>query len=432
MSELKNYDYSIYYVTDEELLHPSYDLYKSVEDAIIGGATMIQLREKNTTTREFIEKAKKIKDICSKYEVPLIINDRVDVALAIDSDGVHLGQDDMEISCARKILGQDKIIGISASNLQEAQIAEKGGATYIGVGAMYSTNTKIDADMTTMEELKIIRKEVKIPIVVIGGINQKTIPDFKDTDIDGLAIVSAIASSDNQVETTKSLKKQFYANNKVKGVILDIDLTMLETEELWDRVLDKIMGKYEFSCNEEDINFIWNNSFEVVSKYLSDKFNLNITEDNLLQDIHNFSIEEYASSNIKLKKGLDKFLKSMRDENIKLAVCTSLSEKQYMAVLNNTELIDKIGFVFSATDEGFDKGDYRVYEIVSSKLGIHPRNIIAFDDELRAIRAAKRAGMRTSLMKNSKNNTEDSYILSMIDYCVDDFDEFMKIDIRLK
>ena len=207
---------------------------------------------------------------------------------------------------------------------------------------------------------------------------------------------------------------------------------MLETEELWDRVLDKIMGKYGFSCNEEDINFIWNNSFEVVSKYLSDKFNLNITEDNLLQDIHNFSIEEYASSNIKLKKGLDKFLKSMRDENIKLAVSTSLSEKQYTAVLNNTELIDKIGFVFSATDEGFDKGDYRVYEIVSSKLGIHPRNIIAFDDELRAIRAAKRAGMRTSLMKNSKNNTEDSYILSMIDYCVDDFDEFMKIDIRLK
>lgn len=430
MKELKNYDYSIYYVTDEELLHPSYNLYKSVEDAIIGGATMIQLREKNTTTRDFIEKAKKIKDICSKYEVPLIINDRVDVALAIDADGVHLGQDDMELSCARKILGQGKIIGISASNLKEAQIAEKGGATYIGVGAMYSTNTKIDADMTTMEELKIIRKEVKIPIVVIGGINQKTIPDFKDTDIDGLAIVSAIASSDNQVETTKSLKKQFYKNNKVKGVILDIDLTMLETEELWDRVLDKIMGKYGFSCNEEDINFIWNNSFEVVSKYLSDKFNLNITEDNLLQDIHNFSIEEYASSNIKLKKGLDKFLKSMRDENIKLAVCTSLSEKQYTAVLKNTGLIDKIGFVFSATDEGFDKGDYRVYEIVSSKLGIHPRNIIAFDDELRAIRAAKRAGMRTSLMKNSKNNTEDSYILSMIDYCVDDFDEFMKIDIR--
>jgi thiamine-phosphate diphosphorylase len=430
MNELKNYDYSIYYVTDEELLHTNYNLYKSVEDAIIGGATMIQLREKNTTTRDFIEKAKKIKDICSKYEVPLIINDRVDVALAIDADGVHLGQDDMELSCARKILGQDKIIGISASNLQEAQIAEKGGADYIGVGAMYSTNTKIDADMTTMEELKIIRKEVKIPIVVIGGINQKTIPDFKDTDIDGLAIVSAIASSDNHVETTKSLKKQFYANNKVKGVILDIDLTMLETEELWDRVLDKIMGKYGFSCNEEDINFIWNNSFEVVSKYLSDKFNLNITEDNLLQDIHNFSIEEYASSNIKLKKGLDKFLKSMRDENIKLAVCTSLSEKQYTAVLKNTGLIDKIGFVFSATDEGFDKGDYRVYEIVSSKLGIHPRNIIAFDDELRAIRAAKRAGMRTILMKNSKNNTKDSYILSTIDYCVDDFDEFMKIDIR--
>ena len=148
--------------------------------------------------------------------------------MAIDADGVHLGQDDMDLKSARKIFGQDKIIGISASNLQEAKIAEQGGADYIGVGAMYSTNTKTDADMTTMDELKKIRQEVKIPIVVIGGINQKTIPDFKDTDIDGLAVVSAITTSDNQIETTKMLKNLFYRNNEVKAVILDIDLTMLE------------------------------------------------------------------------------------------------------------------------------------------------------------------------------------------------------------
>lgn len=430
MKKLKNYDYSIYYVTDEELLHPSYDLYKSVEDAIIGGATIIQLREKNTTTREFIEKALKIKDICAKYEVPLIINDRVDVALAIDADGVHLGQDDMDLKSARKIFGQDKIIGISASNLQEAKLAEQDGADYIGVGAMYSTNTKTDADFTTMEELKKIRQEVKIPIVVIGGINQKTIPDFKDTDIDGLAIVSAIATSDNQIETTKILKNLFYSNNEVKAVILDIDLTMLETEELWDRVLDKIMGKYGFSCNEADKKFIWDNSFEVVSKYLSEKFKLKITEDDLLKLIHDFSIEEYANSEIKFKKGLEKFLTLMNEKNIRLAVCTSLSKKQYETVLKNTALIDKFDLILSATETGIDKGDCRIYETVSSKLGIHPRNILAFDDELRAVRAAKRAGMRTALMKNTKNITEDKYFLSMIDYPVDDFDEFMKIDIR--
>ena len=120
----------------------------------------------------------------------------------------------------------------------------------------------------------------------------------------------------------------------------------------------------------------------------------------------------------------------MNEKNIRLAVCTSLSKKQYETVLKNTALMDKFELILSATETGIDKGDCRIYETVSSKLGIHPRNIIAFDDELRAVRAAKRAGMRTALMKNTKNITKDKYFLSMIDYPVDDFDEFMKIDIR--
>jgi HAD hydrolase, family IA, variant 3 len=226
------------------------------------------------------------------------------------------------------------------------------------------------------------------------------------------------------------LKNLFYSNNEVKAVILDIDLTMLETEELWDRVLDKIMGKYGFSCNEADKKFIWDNSFEVVAKYLSEKFKLKITEDDLVKLIHDFSIEEYANSEIKFKKGLEKFLTLMNEKNIRLAVCTSLSKKQYETVLKKTALIGKFELILSATETGLDKSNKKIYETVSSKLGIDPRNILAFDDELRAVRAAKRAGMRTALMKNTKNITKDKYSLSMIDYPVDDFDEFMKIDIR--
>ena len=237
-------------------------MYKSVEHSIIGGATIIQLREKNTSTRDFLQKAIKIKQICDKYEVPLIINDRIDIALAVDSAGVHLGQDDMPIQIARKILGKDKIIGISTGNLRQAQEAQKNGADYVGVGAMYSTSTKKDADLTTIKELKQIRENVNIPIVVIGGINENTIADFKGIGIDGLAIVSAILLKENHILSTKKLKHLFYENNKISSAVFDIDGTMVETIDIWDKVIHSLMDKYNFTYSDEDMKYIWNNGFD--------------------------------------------------------------------------------------------------------------------------------------------------------------------------
>lgn len=202
-------DYSIYLVTDRDLMSTE-TLELAVEQAIKGGCTLVQLREKNCSSLDFYNTAINVKRITDKYEVPLLINDRLDIALGVDSAGVHIGQSDIPCSVARKIIGDDKIIGVSARTLEDAIKAEKDGADYIGVGAMYTTGTKKDAKYTSIDELRKIRKNVSIPIVVIGGINKERVNDFKGTGINGLAIVSAIISQKNICKATNEIKNLFY------------------------------------------------------------------------------------------------------------------------------------------------------------------------------------------------------------------------------
>ena len=196
----------LYAITDRTWLGNN-SLYKQVEDAIKGGATFIQLREKNLSYEKFLEEAKKIKEITDKYGVPFVINDNVEIAKEIDADGVHVGQSDTEAKRAREILGKDKIIGISAGNLKEAIDAEKNGADYIGIGAMFHTNTKSDATSVTFEEAKEITGKVNIPVVAIGGINSENILSLKGTGVDGVAVISAIFSHENIYDATHKLRK---------------------------------------------------------------------------------------------------------------------------------------------------------------------------------------------------------------------------------
>ena len=202
-----NIDYTLYLVTYNHVSDFEKFCYK-IEKAICNGVTTVQLREKNLETNLFYKKALKVKELTDKYNVPLIINDRIDIMLAIDAAGVHLGQSDMPADIARKIIGQNKILGISASNLTEAKKAYEDGADYLGVGAMFATQTKPDADVTSMKELKKIRENVNIPIVVIGGINCKTIPLFSKIKVDGFAVVSAIMSEKDSGKASKDLIKE--------------------------------------------------------------------------------------------------------------------------------------------------------------------------------------------------------------------------------
>lgn len=200
-------DLLVYAVTDRSWLNGE-SLYSQVEKALKGGATFIQLREKELDEEDFLKEAIEVKELCKQYHVPFVINDNVDIACKMDADGVHVGQSDMEAGNVRAKLGSDKIIGVSAQTVEQALLAESCGADYLGVGAVFPTGTKSDAVEVGYETLKAICDAVHIPVVAIGGITSNNIIELKGSGASGVAVVSAIfASKDIEAATQELCKK---------------------------------------------------------------------------------------------------------------------------------------------------------------------------------------------------------------------------------
>ena len=207
-------DYSLYLVTDRMLMSTK-TLGEAVEQAVIGGCTMVQLREKEISSLDFYVLASEMKKITDRYGIPLIINDRIDIAMAVGAAGVHIGQKDIPADIARKVIGKDMLLGVSAVSAAEAVNAAKAGADYLGVGAMFPTGTKPDAGFVSMEELGRIRKAVDIPIVVIGGISKENAMLFQPMGIDGLAVVSAVIAQPDIRKSAADLKSLFLGKEDV-------------------------------------------------------------------------------------------------------------------------------------------------------------------------------------------------------------------------
>lgn len=197
----------LYAVTDRSWVGDS-TLYQQVEETLKGGATFIQLREKELDETHFMEEAREIKELCAKYGVPFVINDNVDIALSMGADGVHVGQSDMEAGSVREQLGPDKILGVSAQTVEQALLAEEKGADYLGVGAVFHTGSKADADDVSLHTLKAICQAVSIPVIAIGGIGCGNIMELKNTGICGVAVISALFAQPDIEAATRELKER--------------------------------------------------------------------------------------------------------------------------------------------------------------------------------------------------------------------------------
>lgn len=207
------FDSSLYFITDstyyseEEFLH-------RVEAACRGGVTLVQLREKDRTTREYISLAESVRSITKRYDIPLIIDDRVDIALAVNAEGVHLGQSDMPVDTARRLMGKDKIVGATAKTVPQAVEAFEQGADYLGVGAIYPTTTKVKTILTSVDTLKEIVKAVPVKVNAIGGLNKDNLHILKGSGIDGICTVSAIMKADDPKSAAEELREAF---NEIQG-----------------------------------------------------------------------------------------------------------------------------------------------------------------------------------------------------------------------
>lgn len=196
----------LYAVTDRSWLGGQ-TLYEQVEEALEGGATFIQLREKNLDDAETLKEAVLLQDLCKKYKVPFVVNDKVEVALKMDADGVHVGQSDMEAGNVRQLLGPDKIIGVSAQTVEQALLAQERGADYLGVGAVFPTGSKSDAVEVDHDTLRAICQAVDIPVVAIGGISRENVSRLAGTGICGIAVISAIFAQKDIRTSTRELKE---------------------------------------------------------------------------------------------------------------------------------------------------------------------------------------------------------------------------------
>lgn len=202
------FDTTLYFITDSTGFEED-EFLRRVRSALEGGVTILQLREKNRTTREYIDLAVKVHAITKEYNVPLIIDDRVDVMLATGAEGVHVGAEDMPVGTARKLIGKDKILGATAKTVEAARKAYEDGADYLGVGAIYPTTTKVKTVLTSTETLKDITEAVPIPVNAIGGLNKDNLDVLKGIDIKGVCAVSAIMKADSPKKAAEELKEAF-------------------------------------------------------------------------------------------------------------------------------------------------------------------------------------------------------------------------------
>lgn len=198
-------DLLLYAVTDRRWLADGETLYQVVEQAIDGGVTFVQLREKGLAKDLFLEEAREIKKLCNAWKIPFVINDSVDIALAMDADGVHVGQSDMEAGDVREKLGPDKIIGVSAQTVEQAKLAEAHGADYLGVGAVFATGSKDDAVEVGPQTLRDICQAVSIPVIAIGGISKENVSQLTGSGICGIAVISAIFAQKDVKAASKEL-----------------------------------------------------------------------------------------------------------------------------------------------------------------------------------------------------------------------------------
>ncbi len=196
----------LYAVTDRAWTKEK-SLVLQVKEALDGGVTCVQLREKNLNEDDFLEEAIEINALCKEYKVPFIVNDNIDVAIKSDADGVHVGQGDMDAKSVRNILGEDKIVGVSVETVEQAVTAEKNGADYLGVGAVFQTSTKADAYSISYDTLKEICAAISIPVVAIGGISKDNVLKLKGTGVHGIAVVSAIFNSQDITKSSRELKE---------------------------------------------------------------------------------------------------------------------------------------------------------------------------------------------------------------------------------
>ena len=417
----------LYAVTDRAWLRGD-TLENQVEQSILGGTTFLQLREKNLGFDEFISEAKKIKRITDKYKIPYIINDNIDVALAVDADGVHVGQSDMNAKDVRRLIGNDKILGVSAQTVKQAKAAENAGADYLGVGAVFTTSTKRDADSVSFEALKEICESVNIPVVAIGGITAENAVLLKNAGIAGLSVISAIfASKDIKRASRRLLNISKEITGHYKAAIFDLDGTLLNSAVIWDNLPSLFLKSKSIDPPKNISEKVKEMSLRQAVEYLKDRFDINGSIQELMNDCNKI-IENAYFNTLELMPYAGEYLKQLRRRGIKVCVATSSDKKHTLGALKRCGVGDIPEFIITDEDIGKGKQEPDIYIEAARRMNTDIGDCIVFEDALHAVKSAQKAGFAVYALENNSNISDRKEISETCDRYLSSFAEMLAGD----
>lgn len=409
---MKQLDLRLYFITDSTGFGEE-EFLRRTEAALKGGATFLQLREKEKTTREYIALAEKVHELAKKYSVPLIIDDRLDVAMAVDAEGIHLGQSDMPIATARRIWGEEKIIGATAKTVAQAEEAYEQGADYLGVGAIYPTTTKVKTILTSTETLHDICRAVPIPVNAIGGLNKNNIDVLKGIPIAGICVVSAIMKAEDPQQAAEELRSQIQKElgicedgRRVRGVIFDMDGTLLDSMALWDSIGEVYLKSLGYTPRENLQETFQEFSLYQAACYYRDVYGVTLSIEELLEGM-NEMIAAYYREHVVAKPGVPEFLEQLHQAGIKMCVATATDREIAEAALKHCGLNRYFSEIFTSTSVGSGKGKPVIYREACRHLGSDKTNTVVFEDALYALKTAKQDGFQVVAVYDSHERAQE-------------------------
>lgn len=423
---------SLYGVTDRSWLG-SQTLAEQVESCLRGGVTVIQLREKALEQAAFLKEAHEIKKICRAYSVPFIVNDDVEIAVACDADGVHVGQEDMEAGAVRERIGPDKILGVSVQTVEQALLAQERGADYLGVGTVFPTSTKLDADFVSRETLKEICQTVEIPVVAIGGIRKQNIMQLAGTGIDGVAVVSAIfAQRDIQAaagelralsEKVSGFDRKLLRDVEMEGAIFDMDGTLLDSMPVWTSIGEMYLQSQGIVPRPDLLEALRPMRLKQAAEYFVESYGVKRTVEEIIEDINGMLAKQYREV-FPCKPFTLELLQALKARGVKMSVATATDPHLAEMALKRTGIFDYLTGVYSCSHVNVGKEQPDVFLYALKEMGTAKEKTYVFEDALHALQTAKDAGFPTVGVYDFSADAQREEIIRLSDFYLFSFQDW--------
>ena len=366
-----------------------------VAAALAGGATCVQLREKHLDDAAFLEEAFRIRDLCRAAGVPFFVNDNVGIALAVGADGVHVGQDDMPVAEVRRLVGPNMLVGVSAHTVDEAMAAVAGGADCLGVGTMFPTATKDDAEAVSFEELTAICAAVDVGVVAIGGIKAENIPQFTGTGIDGVAVVSAIFAAPDVEAATRNLRREIDAivgqPCRFAAAVFDFDGTLFDSMPLWFTCGDRFLESVGRTPKPNLWDTFRTMSLEEGALWVQAEYDLDLTQQEIIDGI-NGCVERGYFEEVLPKPGMVSFVQALRASGVRCVIATATDAYLIEAALARLGIRDLFEGIYTCGGLHTTKHEPLIFREAAASIGGTRETTVIFEDAIHAIRTAKADG----------------------------------------